>query len=377
MPCVSRSCRNLRSKAAVVVLGCSLGCGHREPPAPPDHAEVASLQARDAAVALVSPDRIAILDATSSAGDTIAAHGCTASVLGSGFRDAPILCLGAIAAALTSTAIEDPPRAQAVTQQLERILALALAPAAQAAFSSTGSIHVLDRDVPRSVLYRGMLALVLAGLERLAPASAHSSLFDAVAGSLATDVSAGWVATYGAGEIWPCDHAPSSSGLRLHAVLRHASVSVRAADVLAARLRSFSGAFPTRVDRDGKVVDAEERGTALAFTAGFLLPGEPELAAEFANRFVVHCSRPLPGMGACREWLSGFHTADAASGPLVQGYSVGATALGLAASRALTSDWNAVLLRAAAMAGADALDPRQQPLESAFFRWGETARSWR
>jgi hypothetical protein len=43
----------------------------------------------------------------------------------------------------------------------------------------------------------------------------------------------------------------------------------------------------------------------------------------------------------------------------------------------LTGDWNAALLRAAAMANADSLDGVGQPLESAYYRWGQTARTWR
>jgi hypothetical protein len=329
-----------------------------------------------AAVDSGSSDRAAVLDAVLATGRVIAAHGCPPHVMRTSFDDAPILCLGATASALISVALEAPPRAPAVIEQLHRIVDLALAAEARAAFRSSGSIRVLDRDLPRSVLYRGLLALILAGLERLSPDNSRSRLFDALAASLAADLDRGWVATYGRDQIWPCDHAPAASALRMHARLRGNAASALAADHLVERLRSLVAAFPTRVDRAGKIVDPTERGTALAFTAGFLLPGEPDTAAVFATRFVSRCDRAV--VSACREWPRGSdHAPDAASGPIIAGYSVGATALGLAATRALAPEWNAALLHTAEAMGAGTLDPRRQALETAFYRWGQTARPWR
>jgi hypothetical protein len=331
----------------------------------------------DAAAADSGPsaDRAAVLDAVLATGRVIAGHGCPPRVMRAGFADAPILCLGATAAALISMALEAPARTPAAIEQLHRIVDLALIGEARAAFRSSGSMRVLDRDLPRSVLYRGLLALILAGLERLSPDNARTGLFDALAASLAADLDRGWVATYGPDQIWPCDHAPAASALRLHGRLRGNSASALAADHLVARLRALVAAFPTRVDRTGKIVDPTERGTALAFTAGFLLPGQPETAALFATRFVSHCDRAV--VSACREWPRGTdHAPDPASGPIIAGYSVGATALGLAATRALAGEWNAALLHTAEAMGAGTLDSGRQALESAFYRWGQTARPW-
>src|SRR5262245_51328899 len=162
--------------------------------------------------------------------------------MGRGFRSAPILCLGAIAAALVSVAVSDPAQTRGAVALVDKLVERALAPEARAAFPAA------------SVLYRGVLALVLAGLERLAPNHPRSALLDELAASLAPDVEKGWVATYGPGEIWPCDHAPAAAALRLHARLRGSAVSARAADALVARLGK---AYPSR----------ETRGTELAFTA--------------------------------------------------------------------------------------------------------------
>jgi hypothetical protein len=277
---------------------------------------------------------------------------CRPQVLGHSFRGAVILCIAFQAASITSTALDNPARSPEAITALQALADEALAPAAV-------------RGFPRnSVLYRGLLAFVLAALERLAPNNQRSQLFDETVSSLAKDLEAGWVESY-EGETYPCDHAPALSALRLHSVLR--SSSPDAADDLAERLRSaLEHGFPTSTK------DATERATTLAFTAAFLLPAEPELATQFAERFVTFCDRGL--MTACREWRKP-HRADAASGPIIAGYSVGATALGLPATRALPT-WHAALELTALANGADELD-KLRPLEAALFRYGQTARTWR
>jgi hypothetical protein len=276
---------------------------------------------------------------------------CGSTVLGRGFRGAALLCIAFQAAAITSMALDDPTARSAAADALEILAERALAPPARRGFP------------PNSVLYRGLVALVLSGLERISPNNARTPLFDEIVGELARDLDAGWLPTY-KGETYPCDHAPAASALRLHAVLRGSSSA--AADRLAARLRdALARGFPT------STADRSERATTLAFTAAFLLPGEPELAASFAERFVTFCDRGL--LAACREWR-GPRRGDSASGPIIAGYSVGATALGLPATRMLP-DWHQSL-ELTAQAGALMLDERH-PLEAALLRYGRTARAWR
>ena len=277
---------------------------------------------------------------------------CRATVLGHAFRGAVILCIAFQAASITSVALDDPSRNAAARVALETLIDEALGPDARRGFP------------PNSILYRGQVALVLAALERLAPDNVHSQLFDETVTGLAHDLEAGWIQSY-EGETYPCDHAPALSALRLHALLRNSQPA--AADRLAERLRSaLEHGFPTSTK------DATERATTLAFTSAFLLPAEPDLAMQFAERFVTFCDRGL--VTACREWRQP-HRADAASGPLVAGYSVGATALGLPATR-LLPPWHAALELTALANGAGALDD-EHPLEAALFRYGEVARSWR
>src|SRR5262245_25727134 len=277
---------------------------------------------------------------------------CHATVLGRTFRDAPILCIAFQAASITSIALDDPTRRSVASAALETLVEQALARPARRGFP------------PNSVLYRGLVALVLAGLERLSPNNARTPLFDRLVAELAHDLEAGWLPSY-PGETYPCDHAPAASALRLHTILRGSLPD--AADRLADRLRrALAKGFPT------STVDSTERATTLAFTAAFLLPGEPDLASRFADRFVTFCDRGL--VTACREWRHP-HRADAASGPIVAGYSVGATALGLPATRILPT-WHQALELTALASGASALD-EQHPLEAALFHYGQTARTWR
>ena len=277
---------------------------------------------------------------------------CRATVLGHTFRGAAILCLAFQAASITSIALDDPTRRVEAVIAINTLVDQALEPAARRGFP------------PSSILYRGLVALMLAGLERLSPNNPHTSFFDGLADELARDLEAGWLPTYKR-ETYPCDHAPAASALRLHSVLRGSSSE--AADHLANRLRrALAKGFTT------STVDHTERASTLAFTAAFLLAGEPELAARFVDRFVTFCDRGL--VTACREWRA-LHPADAASGPIVAGYSVGATALGLPATRLLPA-WHDALERTAIATGANTLD-EDHPLEAALFRFGQTARTWR
>ncbi len=253
------------------------------------------------------------------------------------------------------------------------------------------------RSVPRSVLYRGYLLAMLAGLARvdgLTPPRAQ--LFDALAGSLVEDLAAsksGWLESFRGGT-WPCDHALAASGLVLHGALRagHRGAphddggSAAAGRALAARidaLRAGPHGFPARVDARGRVVEATQRGTVLAWTAGFLgLAGLPE-AGRFAQTLVDDmCGDPSPvglslGMAACREWPRGVkRKADAVSGPIVGGWGSGASALAIAATRITGRTAWADALSATSSTMLGALHKRTGPLERAILAWGAGARSW-
>src|SRR5688572_22438927 len=207
---------------------------------------------------VVTPERAAELDAVDALADAvIAQRGCPAKVMNRAFRSAPILCLGATAAAVTSAALEDPVRAPAAATRVDALIELALGPATRKAFNVSGTVEAGGVALPRSVLYRGVLGLMHGGLERLSPRNTRTPMFDAIAMSLAADLSIGlgWLPTYNPGEIWPCDHAPAVSVLRLHALLRGNAATERAADALAIRLRDAlarKDGFPTQLDAKGK-----------------------------------------------------------------------------------------------------------------------------
>jgi hypothetical protein len=293
-----------------------------------------------------------------AAGAEIAKRGCSSHVMGRPFRGAEMLCLAMTSAALTSVAIDDPRRVDAIVPLLDALVVRARGRSPRAPFPST------------SVLYRGLLGTMLVARERIAPGRATD--IDDLAHGLARDLEHGWIASYRDGT-WPCDHAPALAFLRLHGALRGDAASTRAADALHSWLAMLVPVFPTRVGADGTVLDGDVRTTTLAFTAAFLLAAEPELARIFATAAITACDRAP--MAACREWRTAARTADAASGPLVFGYATGATALAIIATRALADpDWNTALLATAELAGAHRL-PRRG-VERALLAWGRVARPW-
>jgi hypothetical protein len=299
--------------------------------------------------------------------------------------EAALLCDAFTASTLVSLALDNPEaRRETALARLDALLNAALDEHARQAFSSSDSISVNGRKLPRSVLYRGLVLLMLAGRERLGPGSEWTPLFDALAHDLAGDLeSTHWLPSFGKDHIWPCDHAPAASALALHGKLRSDPRSIKASATLIGRieaLRQGPGGFSTRVNADGKAIEGMPRGTAMAWTAAFLRHGAPDIADAFARDFVERfCERPL-GMGACREWPKNVEgKADAASGPIVRGFGVGATALGLAAVHGLPgSDWFDLLSRTAQAGGIDKVlaHPEKAPLEVAIALWGRTARSW-
>ncbi len=209
---------------------------------------------------------------------------------------------------------------------------------------------------------------------------------DALAHELADDLDrseTGWLPTFG-DQRWPCDHAPAASALLLHGRLRKDPRTLAAGEKLVARLEaalSQPGGFPTRVLPSGAIAEATPRGTAMAWTAGFLLAGGPPgLARRFAERTVdTFCDRRLGGF-ACREYPRGVdRPADAASGPILLGYGVASSALALAATRALeTADAHRALLATVRLADARRVigDTQRRRLENAIYAWGVTARPW-
>ena len=107
-----------------------------------------------------SVDNGAIDTAIDTAIDAAPAHPfvllpCGSTVLGRPFRGAAILCIAFQAASITSLAIDDPARRVDARIALATLVEHALAPPAR-------------RGFPRSsVLYRGLVALVFAGLAAL------------------------------------------------------------------------------------------------------------------------------------------------------------------------------------------------------------------
>ncbi|MBN2357978.1 MAG: hypothetical protein JXR83_00900, partial [Deltaproteobacteria bacterium] len=293
-----------------------------------------------------------------------------------------------LASALVSLALARPERAAEAARGVDLLIDHALTGSGTAPFKSTGWIAVGGQRLPRSVLYQGFVLLALAGLERLAPDNLRSSFFDALADSLSRRLdgsAAGFLPSFGRDLVWPCDHAPALSALALHASLRpaHAARTRDAAQSLAARMTSLldrQRGFATRIAPSGKIIEATPRGVAMAWSAGFLIAGEPALAARFAVQYERRFCLRHAGLAACREWPPGVDRgSDEVSGPIVMGFGVGSSALGLAASRALADPGlQRALLRTAHLVGIGRLlsQPARYPLENAIYLWARSARPW-
>jgi hypothetical protein len=232
----------------------------------------------------------------------------------------------------------------------------------------------------RSVLSRGWLLMMLSGLARVdALTDDEARRYDSLADQLALDVSKGaWLESFRGG-IWPCDHALAASGLILHGTLRNNTTTLDAGHALVARLDNLrERGFVTRVNNTGRAIESTPRGTVLAWTAGFLaMSGAPE-AKSFADDLVRDfCGDAfMPGLAACREWPRGMNKkADAVSGPIVDGWGTGASALAIAATRANgLNDWF-IKLDALSNAAAFMLNG-ERPLERAILVWARGCRRW-
>ncbi|WP_223758575.1 hypothetical protein [Myxococcus sp. RHSTA-1-4] len=322
----------------------------------------------------------------------ILGKGCRPRLLGDkgrGFIEAQLLCDAHLSFILVQAALDGRPLPE-TPRRLKSLLADALG-RAQAPFKPHGGRAAAGHPLPLSVLYRGYVLLMLAGMERAGMADeASTALFDALAAQLVEALSRQLVLpSFGKSAIWPCDSAPAAAGLLLHGRLRGNAESRAAGERLVARLVELAAlptGFPAKVDAKGRPVEPTPRATTLAWTGAFLAMASHPAARTFTDTLVDdYCDRPagdLLPFAACREWPRGMKgREDSASGPLVHGgYSIGASALAIAATRLSDkhSQWHAHLLNAAREMGIGSTleNPGHYPLEAALYWWGTTARPW-
>ncbi len=320
----------------------------------------------------------------------VVGKGCAQRLLGSTkhpFVEAQVACDAFLTFILVQASLEG--RApEDIRGRLDALLTDALG-RARGPFQKTGSTQVAGHTLPRSVLYRGFLLLMLAGRERAGLATPESTaLFDALSQQLVEAFAKQPLLPSFGSTIWPCDNALAASGLMLHGRLRGNEASRAAGERLIAhllRLAETPTGFPTQVDAKGRLTEKTPRGSALAWTAGFLgMSGHPA-ARTFADvlvrDFCDHPSELAMGVAACREWPRGVNRgADASSGPIIQGYGQGATALALAATRASEElrSWHKDLRLLAVLAGIDSYlsRPAQYPLETALYLWATGLEPW-
>jgi hypothetical protein len=317
--------------------------------------------------------------------------GCEPKLLGDArrsFIEAQLLCDAHLSFILVQAALDGQPLPD-TRRRLKALLTDVLG-RARGPFLRGGSTRVAGHSLPTSVLYRGYVLLMLAGMERAGLADAESTaLFDSLAAQLVEALGRQQLLPSFGTSIWPCDSAPAVSGLLLHGRLRGSEASRAAGERLAARLvelAALPSGFPAKVDAKGRPIERTPRATTLAWTGAFLAMGSHPAAPGFTTTLVDgYCDHPagstLP-LAACREWPRGVKgPEDSASGPLVfGGYSLGASALAIAATRLSSghASWHAHLLNAAREMGIGPMlaQPGKYPLEAALYGWGTTVRPW-
>lgn len=317
--------------------------------------------------------------------------GCAPRLLGDSSRrfvESQLLCDAHLSFILVQLALDGTPLPDS-PRRLKALLKDALT-RARGPFLKGNTTRVQGHTLPDSILYRGYVLLMLAGMERAGMADAETTaLFDALATSIEGALSQQLLLPSFTRSIWPCDSAPAAAGLLLHGRLRGNASSLAMGERLTARLAQLAAlptGFPTRVNAKGHPVEPTPRASTLAWTGAFLAMGAHPTASTFTTTLVKdYCDRPggeLLPFAACREWPRGMNKPeDSASGPLMQGgYSVGASALAIAATH-LSSEhptWHRDLVNSAREMGIQPMleKPHQHPLEAALYWWGTTARPW-
>ncbi len=374
-------------RALVPLLGlfCCLPASVRAEGPPPDRGTPAALPAPEPTTGSLPLESLDALE------QRILGKGCEPRLLGDAgrsFIEAQLLCDAHLSFILVQASLDGHalPGSQ---RRLKALLADVLG-RARRPFLRGGTTRVAGHTLPTSVLYQGYVLLMLAGAQRAGLADAESTaLFDALAAQLVDALARQQLLPSFGKSIWPCDSAPAAAGLLLHGRLRGNTRSRDAGEQLVARLVELAAlptGFPAKVDAKGRPVEPTPRATTLAWTGAFLAMASHPAAGTFTRTLIVdYCGRPagdLLPFAACREWPRGVKgPEDSASGPLVHGgYSLGASALAIAATR-LSGEhdpWHVHLLNAAREMGIRTTleQPRKQPLEASLYWWGTTVRPW-
>jgi hypothetical protein len=322
----------------------------------------------------------------------ILAHPCRSSLLGSSayrLAESQLACDAFLAFAFVNRRLAAGGEASSEERRiLKSLLDDAVRAGARRPYVGQHTVTVGDHRIPDSVVYQGLVALMIAGTLKIDVADDETRLlFDELAATLVQRYAAqALLPSYGS-SIWPCDNAIAVAALAVHGRLRQNDLSTKTAKTVARHLASLlerKRGFPTRVDEEGHGVEAMPRGSALAWTTVFLGTGGVEETRRFADALldgfcdrVVLDGRPL---AACREWPRSVQRGpDTTSGPIVGGYGVAASALAIAATRgAGLKDWHEGLVATgyAVGLGGIASTPRRYPLENAILAWAVSAQPW-
>jgi hypothetical protein len=188
--------------------------------------------------------------------------------------------------------------------------------------------------------YAGYINMGLGMMRVIDPETRHGALNDRLTSQLAARLDAsphGLIETY-PGETWPPDVAAVAASIGLHAAATGADHG--------ALLDRWSARYaPCAIDASGylvqrtitgtcKAADAP-RGSGTAVASYFLSFAAPALSKQLHASLVAEGYGSLAGFAAVREFARG-HTGkgDVNAGPIVLGFSVGATGFGIGAAAA-------------------------------------------
>ncbi len=287
--------------------------------------------------------------------------------------------------ALASEGRADPAFAPAAAARIDRMVDRLLEVNAEPTFG-TGYALVANRRMSSSVIWRGHLALILAGRQGLGPlAPDRLRLARALVAGLADDVldtPGRLLPSYGR-RTWPADNEVALAAL---ALWQEPGLDLRKAASAAAELRrALDGwerdglpASEIHLDRPGR--SDVPRGCALSWTVAVRGLHDAEGAAALWRRYRERYWVRIGPVVGLREWPYGTdRKADWDSGPIVLGIGTAASAFGIAAARVVgAEDDRKALTWTARLAGLSAIESRRggAQMERAIALFGRTVRPW-
>lgn len=252
---------------------------------------------------------------------------------------------------LANLAAQHPTLRPEAARTMRQAIALALTKPFGQPYEILGIDSLVGCALPRSVLYRGHLNLMLGCLRQLEPATPYALLHDSLSAQLYRDfgaASAGNLPSYPSRR-WLPDNTVALASLALHDRLTGSAYG-QAGQRWVARARHEwcgpAGLLASQVDAAGRPSEAT-RGSNLGWSIWFLARVDTAFAGQQYRGFRAAASTSLGAVRAYRETPGRYPTGagDVDSGPLILGFGIPATTFAYADAVALGDSLNAGRLR--------------------------------